>query len=48
MESISRLIYSAYTIANSNRAIKKINQVNFGYIWRKKTHYIRRVEMTKD
>ncbi len=27
MESISRLIYPAYTIAISNRDIKKINQI---------------------
>lgn len=47
MESISRLIYPAYTIAVSNRAIKKINQINFGYIWKKKTHYMKKVEMIK-
>lgn len=44
---ISRLIYHAYTIAISNRAIKKLNWVNLGYIWKQKTHYIKRVELTK-
>ncbi|KAF7650888.1 hypothetical protein LDENG_00119260 [Lucifuga dentata] len=48
LESLSRCIYPAYSLSIPNRAIKKINQVNFDYIWKKKTHYIRRVEMIKD
>ncbi|KAF7643665.1 hypothetical protein LDENG_00235560, partial [Lucifuga dentata] len=40
--------YPAYSLSVPNRAIKKINQVNFDKIWKKKTHYIRRVEMIKD
>ncbi len=47
MESISRLIYPAYTIAISNRDIKKNQSDNFGYIWKKKTNYIKKVEMIK-
>ncbi|XP_013880656.1 uncharacterized protein LOC106529713 [Austrofundulus limnaeus] len=47
MESISRCIYPAYSLAISNRAIKKINQVNFNYIWRKKTHYIKKTVLAK-
>uniref|UniRef100_A0A1A8EWE2 Reverse transcriptase domain-containing protein n=1 Tax=Nothobranchius korthausae TaxID=1143690 RepID=A0A1A8EWE2_9TELE len=48
MESISRCIYPAYSMTIPNRAIKKINQINFDYIWRKKMHYIKRAEMTKE
>uniref|UniRef100_A0A1A8L6V8 Reverse transcriptase domain-containing protein n=1 Tax=Nothobranchius pienaari TaxID=704102 RepID=A0A1A8L6V8_9TELE len=48
MESISRCIYPAYSLTIPNRAIKKINQINFDYIWRKKMHYIKRAEMTKE
>lgn len=47
MESISRCIYPAYSLAISNRAIKKVNQINFDYIWKKKMHYVKRMEMTK-
>lgn len=36
LESISRCIYPAYSLAIPNRAIKKVNQINFDYIWRKK------------
>ena len=28
--------------------LKKINQVNFDYIWKRKIHYVKRAEMTKD
>lgn len=47
MESISRCIFPAYSLAISNRAIKRINQINFSYIWRKKTHYIKKTLLTK-
>ena len=48
MESISRCIYPAYSSAIPNKAIKVVNQINFDYIWKKKMHYIKRTEMTKE
>lgn len=48
MDSLSRFIYPAYSLAIPNKVIKKINQVNFDYIWRKKVHYIKRANLTKD
>lgn len=48
MDSLSRCIYPAYSLSIPNKVIKKINQINFDYIWRKKAHYIKRAELTKD
>ena len=36
MESISRCIYPVYSLAMPNKAIKKVNQMNFDYVWKKK------------
>lgn len=46
-ESISRLIYPAYSIGVPNSAIKSINQINFNFIWKRKTHYIRQGNLIK-
>uniref|UniRef100_A0A3Q2ZDV5 Reverse transcriptase domain-containing protein n=1 Tax=Kryptolebias marmoratus TaxID=37003 RepID=A0A3Q2ZDV5_KRYMA len=47
MESISRLIYPAYTLGIPNSAIKSINRMNFDFIWKQKTHYIRKGNLIK-
>lgn len=47
MESISRLIYPAYTLGVPKSAIKSINQINFDFIWKRKTHYIRQGNLVK-
>lgn len=48
MESISRCIYPAYSLRIPNDAIKKINKINFDYIWKNKVHYIKWADMTKE
>ncbi|KAJ0006118.1 hypothetical protein NQD34_013391 [Periophthalmus magnuspinnatus] len=47
MESISRLIYPAYSIGIPKPAIKSINQINFNFIWKRKTHYIKQGNLIK-
>ncbi len=41
-------MYPAYSLSIPSNTIKKINQVDFDYIWKKKIHYIRRVKLTKE
>uniref|UniRef100_A0A8C6M6K1 Reverse transcriptase domain-containing protein n=1 Tax=Nothobranchius furzeri TaxID=105023 RepID=A0A8C6M6K1_NOTFU len=48
MESISRLVYPTCSTAISNNLIKKINTINFNFIWRNKPHYIKKDEMVKE
>ncbi len=45
MESLSRLIYPAYSLNVSDGIIKVINQNNFNYIWKNNLHYIRKNDM---
>uniref|UniRef100_A0A669EBX3 Reverse transcriptase domain-containing protein n=1 Tax=Oreochromis niloticus TaxID=8128 RepID=A0A669EBX3_ORENI len=47
MESISRLVYPAYAVGVPKSAIKAINQLNFDFIWKRKTHYIRQGNLVK-
>ena len=48
MESLSRCIYPAYSLSISNKAIKNINKVNFDYIWKRKSHYLKKATLVKD
>ena len=47
MDSLSRLIYPAFSLPISARMIKKINTVNFKFIWRNRCQYIRKSYMVK-
>uniref|UniRef100_A0A3B3IJR3 Reverse transcriptase domain-containing protein n=1 Tax=Oryzias latipes TaxID=8090 RepID=A0A3B3IJR3_ORYLA len=47
IESISRFIYPTYSIGVPKQAIKSINQVNFNFIWKRKTHYVKQGTLTK-
>uniref|UniRef100_A0A3B3D2N2 Reverse transcriptase domain-containing protein n=1 Tax=Oryzias melastigma TaxID=30732 RepID=A0A3B3D2N2_ORYME len=46
-ESLSRFIYPTYSIGVPKQAIKSINQINFKFIWKRKTHYIKQGNLTK-
>ena len=48
MDSLSRLIYPAFSLPISARMIKAINKVNLNFIWRNKCHYIRKNDTVKD
>ncbi len=48
MESLSRGIYPAYSLSISNKAIETINKVNFDYIWKKKSHYLKKATLVKN
>ena len=48
VESLSRLIYPAYSLAIPPRIIKEINRTNFNFIWKNKHHYIRNSNLIKD
>ena len=48
MDSLSRLIYPAFSLPISTRMIKTINTVNFKFIWRNRCQYIRKNDMVKN
>ena len=48
IESISRLIYPAYSLAISPRIINEINRIHFNFVWKNKHHYIRKGDLLKD
>lgn len=48
VESLSRLIYPAYSLAIPPRIIKEINRTNFNFIWKNKHHYIRNSDLIKN
>ncbi len=41
-EGISRLIYAASSLALDSKTIKKIDQMLFNFLWKNRTHYIRK------
>lgn len=47
-ETISRFIYPAQSLSVHKDAIKAINQANFNYIWKGKTHYIKKSKMIRN
>lgn len=47
MDSLSRLIYLAFSLPISPKMIKSVNNVNFKFIWRFKCQYIRKNNMVK-
>ena len=47
MQSLSRLIYPAFSLEIPDKLIKKINQDNFNFIWKNKYHYIRKSDIVK-
>ncbi|KAK2840935.1 hypothetical protein Q7C36_012514 [Tachysurus vachellii] len=48
MDSLSRLIYPAFTLPISTRMIKLINRMNLNFIWRNKCNFIRKEDMIKN
>ena len=47
-EGLSRLIYPCHSIFTSNKTIQRSNTVIFSFIWRNKTHYIKKSQLVKD
>lgn len=47
-EGISKLIYPCHSLYVSPKNIKKANSVIFQFLWRNKTHYLRRSQLVKD
>ncbi|XP_040908382.1 uncharacterized protein LOC121191268 [Toxotes jaculatrix] len=47
IESLSRLIYPAYSLAIPQKFIKEINRTNFNFIWKNKHHYINNRDLIK-
>lgn len=47
-EGISKLIYPCHSVYISSDNIKKANTLIFQFLWRNKTHYIRRTQLVKD
>ncbi len=48
IESLSRLIYPCFSLAVSAKKIKAINKLNLDFIWKMKSHDIRKSDMIKD
>lgn len=47
-EGISKLIYPCHSLFVSSNNIRKVNSVIFQFIWRNKTHYIKRSQLVKE
>ncbi|OOO00292.1 MAG: hypothetical protein ATN35_08065 [Epulopiscium sp. Nele67-Bin004] len=47
IESLSRVMYPAFSVAIPDSLIKAINQTNFNFIWRNKHHYLRKGDSVK-
>uniref|UniRef100_A0A3P9IPY3 Reverse transcriptase domain-containing protein n=1 Tax=Oryzias latipes TaxID=8090 RepID=A0A3P9IPY3_ORYLA len=47
-EGISKLIYPCQSLYINPKNVKKINSVIFKFIWRNKTHYIRKSQLIKE
>ncbi len=47
-EGISKLIYPCYSLYISSKNLKKANTIIFQFLWRNKTHYIKRSQLVKD
>lgn len=48
MEFLSRCIYPSHSLAIPKDEIKAVNQANFSFIWRNKTHYLQKAYIVKD
>lgn len=47
-EGISKLVYPSYSLYISQQNIKKANTIIYQFIWRNKTHYIKKSQLIKD
>ncbi len=47
-EGISKLIYPCCSLYVSPQLIKKVNSILFNFIWKNKTHYIKKSQMIKE
>lgn len=47
MDSLSRLIYPAYSLPIAPHIVKTINKLNFDFIWRNKCHYIAKQDLIR-
>ena len=48
MESLSRCIYPAYSMAIPDKFIKTVNQLNFNFIWKNRAHYLKKSAIIKE
>lgn len=48
VENLSRFIYPCFSLSVSAKRIKAVNKLNFDFIWKMKSHYIRKSDMIKD
>lgn len=47
-EGISKLIYLSQALYTAPRVIKSVNSILFKFIWKNKTHYLRKFHMVKE
>lgn len=47
-EGISKLIYPCYSIYVTPKNIKKANSIIYNFIWKNKTHYVKKSQLVKD
>ncbi len=47
IETLSRVMYPAFSLAISDNLIKPINQFNFNFFWKNKRHYLRKGDVVK-
>uniref|UniRef100_A0A3P9AV59 Reverse transcriptase domain-containing protein n=1 Tax=Maylandia zebra TaxID=106582 RepID=A0A3P9AV59_9CICH len=47
-EGVSKMVYPAYSLYITPKSIKKINSIIYQFIWRNKTHYIKKSQLVKD
>lgn len=47
-EGVSKLVFPSYSLYISPQNIKKTNTIIYNYIWRNKTHYIKKSQLVKE
>ena len=47
-EGISKVIHPSHSLYVSSNTIRKANSVGFQFLWRNKTHYIKRSQLVKE
>lgn len=47
-EGISKLVYPCHSLYVPPRTIKKVNSIIYNFIWRNKTHYVKKSQLVKE
>lgn len=47
-EGLSKLVYPSYSLYINQKKIKKANSIIYQFIWRNKTHYIKKSQLVQD